>query len=384
MPLVYRALVSVKSLTDNLGLYLHIPFCQKKCRYCDFYSAFCSEKLIDEYTRALIKSIKQWGGTFRNRPIDTIYLGGGTPSLLTHRLEGVIESVKKNFCVIKDTEITLELNPSCDIETLLNYAKKAGVNRLSIGAQSGNDTELLTLGRTHTAYDIEKTVKKARELGFSNISLDLMIGLPDSNLETLGKSLDFITKLDPEHISAYILKIEENTPFYKQKDSLNLPSDENIAEQYLFMCEYLENVGYNHYEISNFSKKGMMSRHNLKYWQGIDYLGLGPAAHSALSGERFYYPRDLKGFINGNTPLNDGKSGGKEEYIMLSLRLSSGIEFKKYKTLFGEDFPQKAIDKANILEKHNLLKVTDKNIYLTNNGMLLSNSIITEILEALE
>ncbi len=384
MPLVFRALASVKSLTDNLGLYLHIPFCQKKCRYCDFYSAFCSNELIDEYTKALIKSIKQWGGNFKNRPIDTIYLGGGTPSLLAHRLEGVIGSVKENFNVQKNTEITLELNPSGDIETLLNYAKRSGVNRLSLGAQSASDEELLTLGRTHTALDTEKTVMKARELGFSNISLDLMIGLPDSNLETLKKNLDFVIKSDPEHISAYILKIEENTPFYKQKNSLNLPSDENIAEQYLFMCEYLENVGYNHYEISNFSKIGYESRHNLKYWQGIDYLGIGPAAHSALDGKRFYYPRDLRGFIKGNSPINDGKSGGKEEYIMLSLRLSSGIDFEKYKSLFGENFPQKAIDKAKTLEKHNLLKVTDKNIYLTNNGMLLSNGIITEILEALE
>ncbi len=384
MPLVYPAAASVKFLTNDLGLYLHIPFCQKKCRYCDFYSAFSSSELIDEYTNALIKSIKQWGGALKNRPIDTIYLGGGTPSLLEHRLEAVIKSVKENFCVANNAEITLELNPSANIERLLSHAKKAGINRLSIGAQSGIDTELLTLGRTHTALDTENCVKKARELGFSNISLDLMIGLPDSNLETLKKSLDFIVKSEPEHISAYILKIEENTPFYKQKDALNLPSDEEIAEQYLFMCEYLEKCGYNHYEISNFSKEACESRHNLKYWQGAHYLGIGPAAHSALSGERFYYPRDLKGFINGNAPINDGKSGGIEEYIMLSLRLSSGIEFQKYKTLFKEDFPQKAIDKAKTLEKHNLLKVTDENIHLTNRGMLLSNSIITEILEALE
>lgn len=384
MQLVFPVLASVKSLTNNLGLYLHIPFCQKKCRYCDFYSTFGSNELIDEYTNALIKSINQWGGTLKNRPIDTIYFGGGTPSLLGERLKDVIKTVKKSFCVAENSEITLELNPDTNISKLLKVAKSAGINRLSIGAQSSNDEELLLLGRTHTSQDTENAVKTARELGFSNISLDLMIGLPDSNIKTLEKSLDFITKLSPEHISAYILKIEENTHFYKQKNSLNLPDEEEIAEQYLFMCEYLENKGYSHYEISNFSKTGYESRHNLKYWQGADYLGLGPAAHSSLSNERFYYPRDLKAFIKGNAPISDGKSGGIEEYIMLSLRIKSGIVFKDFETFFKKEFPKKALEKAKILEKHNLVKITDKNISLTNNGMLLSNSIITEILEALE
>ncbi len=372
----------MKSLTNSVGLYLHIPFCEKKCKYCDFYSAFKSEELLDSYTLALIKSIEQWGGTL-NRPIDTIYLGGGTPSLLSHRLENVILAVKSHFNVSSNAEITLELNPSGDAKSVLAYAKKAGVNRLSIGAQSGDDSELSVLGRRHTTADTENTFNIARKLGFNNISLDLMLGLPESSIASLKKSLDFITKLNPEHISAYILKIEKNTVFYKQQNTLNLPNDDEIAEQYLFMCDYLEALGYNHYEISNFAKEGFVSRHNLKYWQGDDYLGIGPSAHSALDQKRFFYERDISGFINGNSPFSDGKAGGKEEFIMLSLRLKSGIELENFFTLFGEKIPHKLIEKARLLENHGLLNITDKSISLTDNGMLLSNSIITELLECL-
>ena len=372
----------MKSLTNSLGLYLHIPFCEKKCKYCDFYSAFKSEELLDRYTLALIKSIKQWGGTL-NRPIDTIYLGGGTPSLLAHRLADVISEVKSSFKVDELAEITLELNPAGDVKPLLEYAKKAGVNRLSIGAQSGDNSELSALGRSHTVTDTKNTFFLARKLGFKNISLDLMLGLPNSNIATLKKSLDFITKLNPEHISAYILKIEKNTVFYKQKDTLNLPNDDEIAEQYLFMCDYLKALGYNHYEISNFAKKDFVSRHNLKYWKGDDYLGIGPSAHSAVDKKRFFYERDIGGFITGNLPVPDGVAGGKEEYIMLSLRLDSGIEFSKYFDLFGEKIPDKLVEKARLLEKHGFLNITDKSISLTDNGMLLSNSIITELLECL-
>ena len=372
----------MKSLTNSLGLYLHIPFCEKKCKYCDFYSAFKSEELLDRYTLALIKSIKQWGGTL-NRPIDTIYFGGGTPSLLSHRLESIITAVKSSFCVLDNAEITLELNPAGDVKSLLEYAKKAGINRLSIGAQSGDDKELSVLGRSHTVSQTENTFFLARKLGFKNISLDLMLGLPNSSIDTLKKSLDFITELNPEHISAYILKIEENTVFYKQKDTLNLPNDDEVAEQYLFMCDYLTKKGYDHYEISNFAKNDKFSRHNLKYWQGDDYLGVGPSAHSAVDKKRFFYERDILGFINENPPLPDGEAGGKEEFIMLSLRLKNGVEFSKYLDLFGEKIPDKLIEKARLLEKHGFLNITDKSISLTDNGMLLSNSIITELLECL-
>ncbi len=353
----------------NLGIYLHIPFCQKKCAYCDFYSAIFTDSLTDKYIEALQREIKQWGGKI-NRPIDTIYLGGGTPSLLNQRLIPLLDTVRENFSVEKNAEITLEINPQKNIEEILKNAKQAGVNRLSIGAQSGNDEELKTLGRTHLAKDTENAVKIARCLGFYNISLDLMLGLPNSSISSLKNNLDFLFSLNPEHISAYILKIEPNTAFERRFDSLNLPNEDDICDQYLFMCDYLERNGFSHYEISNFAKKGYQSKHNLKYWKCQEYLGIGPSAHSFLDKKRFYYPRDLKDFINGNEPVFDGFGGDKDEKIMLALRLSDGVPIK--------DLSQK---KTELLIKNGLCKIKDKHLYLTNKGMLVSNKIITELLE---
>ena len=240
---------------------------------------------------------------------------------------------------------------------------------------------LSLLGRTHSANDTRNTVALAREIGFSNISLDIMIGLPDSSADSLKYDLEFISSLSPDHISAYILKIEENTAFFARKDNLNLPDDDAQAEQYLLMCDFFESKGFEHYEISNFAKNGKKSRHNLKYWIGHDYLGIGPAAHSMLDSKRFYYPRDLKSFINGNTPLPDGNGGGKEEYIMLRLRLKSGIVYEEYKSLFGAEVSAEFLEKCRFYAKAGLMDLTDKKIALTNKGMLLSNSIITELLE---
>ncbi len=361
----------MKFLT-NLGLYLHIPFCNGKCAYCDFYSAFTNAELTDSYVTALIREIKQWGGKI-NRPIDTIYLGGGTPSLLNERLVPLIRAVYENFNVLDNAEITLEVNPADNIFEILSNAKEAGINRISIGAQSGNDTELSVLGRRHTVADTKNAVRIARKLGFSNISLDLMLGLPDSSCDTLKNSLDFITSLAPEHISTYILKIEEKTKFYKQKETLNLPDDDKVSDQYLFMCDYLENKGFCHYEISNFCKENFESKHNLKYWKCEEYLGLGPSAHSYLFGKRFYYPRDLKAFIKGITPTPDGEGGDLSEQIMLALRLKDGIKTEK--------LPTAAVKKCELFAKNGLGILENGSFSLTNSGMLLSNTIITEILE---
>ena len=380
MPLALRVAALVKSLTNNLGIYLHIPFCEKKCAYCDFYSTFPSKTVLDKFTDALKCSIKQWGGKI-HRPIDTIYLGGGTPALLSHRLGCVIDTIKTNFSVSDDAEITLEINPSGNASELLKFAKTSGVNRLSIGVQSSNNETLSLLGRRHTKKDAEITIEKARELGFNNISLDLMIGLPSSDVDSLKKDLDFLLSQNPEHISAYILKIEENTAFYKMKN-LDLPDDENISEQYLFMCEYLENNGYSHYEISNFAKKGCESCHNLKYWNCEEYLGIGPSAHSYLEEKRFFYPRDLKAFCEGNEPVFDSFGGDYEEVFMLALRLKKGINLKEFENKFNISFTQDFYNKCSLFEKEKLINISD-NISLTNEGMLLSNTIITELLECI-
>jgi oxygen-independent coproporphyrinogen-3 oxidase len=358
----------VKFLT-NLGLYLHIPFCKKKCAYCDFYSAVLNEEMLDSYLNALIREIKQWGGKI-NRPIDTIYLGGGTPSLLNGKIKPLIDAVKQSFNVMADAEITIEINPQNDIEAVLKNAKIAGVNRLSIGAQSGSDQELKALGRTHTANDTENAVRTAQNMGFSNISLDLMIGLPDSSPQKLKQNLDFLMGLNPQHISAYILKIEPYTLFYKTQENLNLPDEDEICEQYLFMCDYLEKHGYEHYEISNFAKKGNRSRHNLKYWKCEEYLGLGPSAHSFLDGKRFYYERDLKGYIQNPNPVFDGNGGDTQEQIMLSLRLKEGV--------CADLLPQNKLD---LYLKNGFATLSQGKFALTNKGMLVSNQIISQLLE---
>lgn len=362
-------------MTDNtLGLYIHIPFCEKKCNYCDFYSAFYNKDTLCVYLSALEREIKKWGGSI-NRPIDTIYIGGGTPSLLGREILSVYNFIKENFTVCENLEFTVEVNPSSSGE-FLKYASAAGVNRLSVGVQSGCNETLKALGRTHTAFDAVQTVKKARETGFKNISVDLMLALPDSNLQTLKGDIDFMLSLNPEHISAYILKIEQNTAFAQRYNTLNLPDDDSAAKQYLFMCEKLQKNGYNHYEISNFAKGENLSRHNMKYWECRDYLGIGPSAHSCVDGRRFYYPRDLHGFIKNPTVVQDGAGGDKQEQLMLGLRLSKGVDISK---IYGE-IPQNIKTKISMLEKAGYIKANMPQISLTDAGMLVSNSIISELL----
>ena len=365
----------MKFLTNSLGLYIHIPFCEKKCNYCDFYSAFYSKENLATYLDALKGEITKWGGQ-TDRPIDTIYIGGGTPSLLGEEIIPLANCIKENFNVLENAEFTVEVNPSSSGEFLI-FAKQAGANRLSIGVQSGSDEMLEILGRTHTVTEAALTVNAARSLGFNNISLDLMIALPHSDNQTLKKDIDFILSQKPEHISSYILKIEQNTVFSKKYDTLNLPDEDNAAEQYLFMCHHLQENGYNHYEISNFAKENCESRHNLKYWICDDYIGIGPAAHSCFEGKRFYYPRDLKGFINNPQTVFDGESGSKEESLMLGLRLSQGVDLSK----IYDEIPQNVKDKINLLEKAGYIKANLPHVSLTDSGMLVSNSIITELLE---
>jgi len=371
----------VKFLTDNpIGLYIHIPFCTKKCAYCDFYSACVTEELINAYVKGLCESFKIWSDKIC-RPIDTVYFGGGTPSLLGNRIVPLLRAARSSFCITDNAEITAELNPAGNSAEFLYACKCAGVNRLSIGAQSGSDDELLLLGRTHTVRDTAETVKAARAMGFKNISLDLMCGLPGSNTKSLKKSLDFTVGLEPEHISVYILKIEENTLFYKNKATLALPDDDETAEQYMYICEYLEDKGYLHYEISNFCRPGYESRHNLKYWNCDEYLGIGAAAHSFIDEKRFFYPRSIKAFLSGEPPVPDGDGGDAAEYIMLRLRLSLGVDFAEYRRRFGSALPDSFIKAAERLKSIGLVKITEDAVAITDRGMPVSNSIITELLE---
>ena len=361
----------MKYLPDNsIGLYIHIPFCKKKCLYCDFYSAVLSDSVYSAYLDALLREIKNWGGKL-DRPVSSVYIGGGTPSVLGRDIKRLVDEIKSSFCVLSDAEITAECNPNTEYE-FLYYAKLCGVNRISVGVQAGSNVRLRALGRSHTVSDAEKTVSLCRDIGLDNVSCDIMISLPDSSNKTLSEDIDFICSLSPEHISAYILKIEERTAFYKYRDELNLPDDDSTANQYLTLCSELKKRGYEHYEISNFARENKKSRHNLKYWRCEEYLGIGPSAHSFLNGKRFYYPRDIKAFIKGNTFEYDGEGGTNSERIMLSLRTNDGVEIN--------NFNRSVISKIEEFKKAGFLDVKDNKVCLTDKGMLLSNSIITELI----
>ena len=362
-------------MTNNsLGLYIHIPFCLKKCNYCDFYSVVPTDDIKARYIESLVREIKKWGERTA-RPIDTMYIGGGTPSLLSEQeLSDIFSAVKDSFSLKDNAEITVEVNPGDNLEGFLKYAVRLGVNRVSLGVQSCISDELCILGRRHSVNDAKSAVATARSLGIKNISADIMIGLPGSTKETLQKSIDGILSLGTEHISAYILKIEKGTPFDLMK--IEVPEDDNTADQYISMCDAFKAAGYEHYEISNFAKPGYQSRHNNRYWMQEEYIGIGPAAHSFFEGERFYYERDIESFICGTNTVSDGKGGDNCEYVMLALRLSRGLRFKEYEQKFGKPYDPLLIKKAENFEKAGYCKVDDEGISLTDEGMLVSNSII--------
>lgn len=369
-------------MTNPIGIYIHIPFCESKCSYCNFYSINCTE-LIDCYVKKCIEEITRWGG-LTARPVSSVYFGGGTPSLLNGRqFDLLVNAVYKNFAVKTDAEITAEINPADNLDSLLPDFKKSGCNRVSLGLQSGNDDELKMLGRRHTVADGIAAFNTARKSGFDNISVDLMTSLPYSTPKTLKNSLDLVLSLSPEHVSTYILKLEEGTSMHKKRDAFTFPDDDAVAEQYMQTHNTLTAAGYEHYEISNFAKAGYESRHNNLYWNCGEYLGIGPAAHSFLEGKRFYYRNDLSLFLENPTTVFDGVGGGQDEYIMLGLRLKKGISSAEFFKRYGAPLPLCLFDKARLFEKNGLCVITNNNISLTAQGMLVSNSIISSFIEEL-
>ncbi len=364
---------------SNIGLYIHIPFCDCKCAYCDFYS-ISNKNEYDYYTKKLIEKIILYSKKY-NRVVETIYFGGGTPSVLgTDRLCSILKTVKSNFTVTDDCEITVEVNP-CSADKLdFSEMKICGFNRLSIGMQSAIDSELKLLSRRHTAQKARETVYKARESGFDNISLDLMLCVPTQTKNSLTESIKFCKDCDVQHISAYILKIEKGTEFYKNRNNMVLFNDDEQASLYLHVVDELEKYGYHQYEISNFSKSGYEGKHNLKYWRDEEYLGIGPSAHSFIDGKRFYFEKSFEKFYNDEI-VEDGVGGDIEEYIMLKLRLSEGLNLKtlyeKYNYVVGKTFT----DRISVLEKQGLIEYDNATIRLTKNGFLVSNSVINYIID---
>ncbi len=359
-----------------IGLYLHIPFCKGKCPYCDFYSVAPQKGVTDSYVAALCRKLDE-----ENRIYDTVYFGGGTPSLLGAENVALILSHTKRT---PDCEVTLECNPSDTggINSVFDFEKaaKGGINRISLGLQSADDTERKALGRRGGCDDVARAIAKAKAAGIENISLDLMLGIPSQTKESLLKSVEFCKNSGATHVSAYILQIEEGTFFYKKKDNLILPDEDETSELYLAAVNALEEAGFMQYEISNFSRVGFESRHNLKYWHCEEYLGIGAAAHSFADGKRFYYERSIDSFISGDSPVDDGEGGDEEEYIMLALRLTEGLVFKKFADRYGKPLPDDVIKKAGFLQKHGLVTVDGEKIALTKQGFLLSNSVIGELL----
>ncbi len=361
-----------------VGLYLHIPFCRRKCPYCDFFSRVGSQEKMDEYTDLLAERIKQYSRIYPRR-VDTVYFGGGTPSLIgDERLCRILDTVKASFDC-KGAEVTLEVNPEKkDID--FRRLREAGFDRVSIGLQSANDDELKILGRLHSVKDAEECIASARRGGFDNISLDLMIATPGQTRESIKRSVEFCAEQGASHVSAYILKIEPGTAYYKNRESLDLPDDDGQAELYIYAAELLEKQGYRQYEISNFAREGRESRHNLKYWHDEEYLGLGPGAHSFMEGRRFYYDRSFDAFAR-DILTDDGEGGYEEEYIMLALRLSEGAINERFVRRFGHGIPRKYYDNAKKLAATGYVLCDDEGIRLTREGFLLSNALIARIID---
>ena len=366
-------------MSNTIGLYIHIPFCKSKCPYCDFFSGRATENDYDNYIKLLSDNICLWSAK-TDKTVSSVYFGGGTPSILgAERLSKLLNKIKEDFTVAENAEITVEVNPDSGKTLDFDLLKLSGFNRISVGMQSAFEQELKALGRIHSINDAEVTVKRAQNAGINNISLDLMIGIPYQTIDSLKKSIDFCANCGVTHISSYILKIESGTVFERIQDKLELPDEDSQAQLYLFAVDYLNTLGFEQYEISNFSKIGYESRHNINYWKCGEYIGIGPSAHSFFDGKRFYYSRNMDDFKNNKTYF-DCFGGDKEEFIMLSLRLKSGLNFKEYKERYNEDFPE---EKIKIIRKYSdmsYMVLKDDCAYFTPKGYLVSNAIISELI----
>ncbi len=363
----------------NIGLYLHIPFCRSKCPYCDFYSFSANENQKDEYTKVLSDRVLSSLSALQCKG-NTLYIGGGTPSVLgADNLALLVNTCKSDF-LTDNAEVTVECNPNGLNEDFLKTLFDCGVNRISMGLQSAVDSERRVLGRLSDRNQVEKAVKMAQNIGFENITLDVMLGIPNQTEKSLNETLDFCISLGIPHISAYMLKLEENTHFYKNQHKYNFPDDDLTADLYLQMCEMLESNSIMQYEISNFSQKGFESKHNLKYWRCEEYLGLGPSAHSFLNGKRFYFDRDFHGFMNGSLPIEDGLGGDFTEYAMLNLRLCEGLQNQKVIKRFGHEIPNEIYEKSKIFIDNGYMISNETGLALTRKGFLMSNTILSGIL----
>ena len=353
---------------EELSLYIHIPFCVRKCGYCDFLSAPADEKARDRYVQALLMEIERYRGTeTADRKIKTLYIGGGTPSTLSvKQLECIMQKIKCTFNFHGDMETSMEMNPGTASKEKCRALYQMGINRLSIGLQSTNDMELKTLGRIHSYEDFLNTYTWCREAGFQNINVDLMAALPYQTVESYTTGLRKIISLAPEHISAYSLILEEGTPFYQKYNSgcYPLPDEEQERLMYRETEQILAQAGYERYEISNYAKKGYACRHNLVYWQGGDYLGLGLGSSSYMDDVRFHNTTDLDTYVNQGAYVEDREElsvqAKMEEFMFLGLRVMAGVSGTEFEKRFGKTMEDVYGDVLRKHEEEGLLQIERK------------------------
>lgn len=386
----------------ELELYVHIPFCIRKCNYCDFLSAPADLETIGAYMRQLRQEIAAAASYYRGK-VTTIFIGGGTPSLLLpQQVTELMETIEQNFQVCADAEITIECNPGTMIKDKLRAWKECGINRLSIGLQSADDEELKLLGRIHTYGEFVSNYESAREIGFGNINVDIISGLPGQKISTYEHTLQEVLSLRPEHISAYSLIIEEGTPFYKRyrqaellreagEEQTLLPNEEEDRRMYAMTKELLQSGGFCRYEISNYALKGFCCRHNIGYWTRKNYLGLGLGAASLIDNERFHCPKDLKQYLKICFKDAQDVDGGwhtsrekldlqaqMEEFMFLGLRMMCGIATEQFREQFSCDIEEVY---GPILEKQlkqGLIQKTETGYKLTEYGIDISNYVMAE------
>lgn len=372
-------------MKKSLGIYIHIPFCVRKCNYCDFCSFALGGDTADRYAKELCKRISEYKDICSEYSVDTVYFGGGTPTLLPLSCFGqIFSALRQTFDIAPHSEITVECNPATADLAYLSALRNMGANRLSIGLQSIHECELKRLGRIHSYEDFLAAFSDARKAGFDNISADLMYGIPNQTVDSFRESLLALAELRPEHISAYGLKIEKGTEFYKNRESLLLPDEDEEYEMYLSCSEILGYHGYEKYEISNFSLPGKPSKHNLRYWKGSEYLGFGVAAHSFFGGERFGNSRNIDAFLKGDDITEERYSlSDKEkfnEYIMLSLRLSEGLSLLEFKKKTGKSFFE-FYPAVKSLTERGFMEIKDDRLSFTDKGFFVSNSILADMLD---
>lgn len=353
---------------EELSLYIHIPFCVRKCGYCDFLSAPADEKARDRYVQALLMEIERYRETeTADRKIKTLYIGGGTPSILSvDQLDCIMQKIKYTFNFCDDIEASMEMNPGTASKEKCRALYQMGINRLSIGLQSTNDMELKTLGRIHSYEDFINTYTWCREAGFQNINVDLMAALPYQIVESYTTGLRKIIRLAPEHISAYSLILEEGTPFYQKYNSgcYPLPDEEQERLMYRETEQILAQAGYERYEISNYAKKGYACRHNLVYWQGGDYLGLGLGSSSYMDGVRFHNTTDFNTYVNQGAYVEDREElsvqAKMEEFMFLGLRVMAGVSGTEFEKRFGKTMEDVYGDVLRKHEEEGLLQIDRK------------------------